>query len=338
MVDESRLKHRSELNRYLGERVPLLSRPSAAEYDEWDPVKRHAYDLKRIGHYGPNLLIKTKALKYLRTELPITAALNEGKPRGRTGFVVSGEYHTGKTTTCLEAMKYYFQRYMRMYPGADPETSTPVVYFELPGHVTPKSVMERLCEFMEIPAGSDDATALTDRLADALMEQHTELIVIDEVQNLRGTGWMGVHAAAMLKNLLEASEGVTHVFAGQHAPQSPLLVGDVGEQILARCNPVELANYSDVSSHAPDWLGAIAAFEEQLALLNHSVGTLQPLAAYIFARTNGNISFLNQLVARAAVRVLSVPHSADSEVLDKAVLERTYVADKAPNHGRPFDD
>jgi hypothetical protein len=149
---------------------------------------------------------------------------------------------------------------------------------------------------------------------------------------------MGVQAAAMLKNLLEASEGVTHVFAGQHAPETPLLVGDASEQILARCNPVELSNYSDVSSHAPEWVGAIAAFEEQLGLLNHSVGTLQPLAAYMFARTNGNISFLNQLVARAAVRVLAIPHTARSEVLDRAVFEQTYLADKAPNHGRPFDD
>lgn len=319
------------LNAFLMSEPPKFDLPSIAEYEGFTAVDRQAFDRARIENLGSRVRIPTLAMKTLRDELPAIALQNSTKPKGRWSFLVYGNYLSGKTTSCIDAMRFYFRWITQMYPGIDPSEDVPIAYVELPGHSTARSVVANLAEFYGVRThGGNTAVELRRVVVTQMQSRGTRLVVIDELQNLVGAGYQGIDSANALKELYEAASGTTFIFCGSHTPTRKLFGTPAAAQLLARCIEVEHRDYAATAAGASEWNGAIVSFERRLGLFAHKPGTLLPLSSHIYERTGGNIARLNLLLTGAASRLIRDSRHPDEETITREVLDRVRLPRPVP--------
>ncbi len=152
-------------------------------------------------------------------------------------------------------------------------------------------------------------------------DANPQLVIVDELHNLSDGRRHTIDAANMLKTMTNAVNA-TFVYGGIGVHSGPLMSGPQGNQLASRSTshvlrPVSLAE----PAGAAEWVGLIRAFELQLCLADHEVGSLAHHAEYLFQRTAGSIGTLRQLLVDAALDVIaeSSPSSWSSA---EAVVER----------------
>ncbi|MEN2741626.1 ATP-binding protein [Microbacterium sp. X-17] len=333
-ADQTRLEFRKGLYAHLAA-AREFALPPIQEYEGWDDTTKARFNHQRIVRLGRDLTITTPSMVRLHRELLLTSVLNEERARGRSGFVINGLPTRGKTTLCLEAMRFFYTAYRRQRDGVDLADALPIVYICLPAHITPKALVERASRFIGLPEINSNLESLQSRVVNNMVAHGTRLVVVDEIQNLRTTSFLGIESSRVLKDLIEQTYGCTFILAGSDAGQSAVMLGDLGFPVLARSQLIELEDYNADAAGNGEWERALASFERKLGLFGQRPGTLLDLSRHIFTRTNGRISAVNELLRRAAAQVIHTSSSPQSETITADVLNRTFLDAKSPNEGRP---
>lgn len=274
------------------------------EYRSWSDAERHAFDDRRCKRIAASVVVETPAMKQLTLEYR-RAALFAARPIGRTGIILSGPPTMGKTTAAFATMLQAFQRHRDRYPDWKDRGHAPVVYVELPSKCTGKNLMGRFMEFFGEPV--HPRLTLEERtqiVTDLLTKMRTELVVVDEMQNLlRDTGQF--ESAQAMKNLMNSIKAVP-MYVGINLEASALTNDDLGAQFAARCALVRLGRVETATPAGRSlWGSLIVSFEKQFALLNHPERTLLRDAKYLWTRTRGSIAALSRLLTIAALDVIT---------------------------------
>ncbi|WP_168626983.1 TniB family NTP-binding protein [Cryobacterium sp. BB307] len=323
----SSLYQHEGLTQYLNTAIAKPVMAEAAELTAMSPAQRADYDRQRIVYLSGGIVLKTHYLDEAKRLLAQAFAENIGRNSGHAGLVLSGASTLGKTTIAKALMKYVFNQYRRQFPDFHEHGRVPVVYVEVPAASTGKLLMKTFADFFGLHVKSGESMgSIRARIVDFVNAAGTQLIVVDELQNLAGRGTGNGESVDLLKNL-HNDLAATFLYAGIDLTTGALLSGARGQQIASRFSILEMTPFS--LSDAADrrsWRGLIPAFERELLLHEHETGTLAELSDYLFARTGGSIGSLGRLITGSAIEAITnpnLPERIDKALLDSRKLDHT---------------
>lgn len=246
---------------------------------------------------------------------------NIGRIAGHSGLMLDGPSTIGKTTTVIALMRWVFRSYTSRFPHSQDDGRVPVIYIEVPASSTGKLLMKSFAEFLGVSVRASESMGdIRARIVDTINKAGTQLIVVDELQNLAGRASGYGESVDLLKNLHNDIAG-TFVYAGIDVTDSTLMDGPRGQQLKSRFSVLEMKRYN--WSNAEDrrtWKGIVAAFEAELPLHAHEKGTLAKDALYLYERTGGSIGSLAKLITGCATQTI-LDGDPDNERIDRAVLD-----------------
>lgn len=298
-----------------------------AAYRALDPAARAAHDRARLLYLSGGIVLGTPHYARARTLLEQAFAANAGRNSGHAGLVVSGDSTLGKTTICKSLMRHVYRDYGAQFPGFRAQNRIPVVYIEVPAGSNGKLLMRTFTDFFGLTVRTAETMAsLRNRVVDLLNAAGTQLVVIDELHNLARHTQGNGESHDVLKNL-HNDLAATFLYAGINVQK--MLATERGQQIGGRFALLELHRYNIANSHeAKTWRTLIKTFEERLPLRHHELGTLVPMADYLFERTSGSIGSLGRLLTGAAIDAIT-NDSITTERIDRALLDAQQLDDAA---------
>jgi hypothetical protein len=288
-------------------------------YKSLSDEERAAYDRTRLLHLSGGIVLGTPNYSRARLLLERAFAANVGRNSGHAGLVISGASTLGKTTLCKSLMRHVYRAYGAQFPGFRSQNRVPVVYIEVPAGSTGKLLMRTFADFFGITVTSGETMlSIRNRVVDLLNAAGTQLVVIDELHNLARNTQGNGESHDVLKNL-HNDLAATFVYAGINVKK--MLDSERGQQIGGRFALLELSRYNaSVPRDMTTWNALITTFEQQLPLRHHDLGTLAPMADYLFERTNGSIGSLGRLITGAASDAIT-DDSIRFERVDRALLD-----------------
>ena len=181
-----------------------------------------------------------------------------------------------------------------MHPGAE---RIPVVYVTTPPKGSPRKLAAEFARFLGLGPikPRHNVTDIADAVCQILVEEHCDLVLVDEIHNLNNGTSAGEDLSDHLKYFTEHIPA-TFVYAGINVETSGLFTGTRGKQIAGRCVLINTASFP----FHDEWRSLVATLEDALRLHRHEPGTLLQQARYLHARTGGMIGSLFHLVRAAA--------------------------------------
>ena len=179
----------------------------------------------------------------------------------------------------------------------------------------------RFADFLGLPVtGRESMGEIRARVVQALTAAHTQLIVVDELQNLSGRSAGLGESVDVLKNL-HNEVPATFVYAGIGLTQSNLLSGPKGQQLRGRFTTLEMGrmNLSNETDRAT-WAKLLNRFEKQLPLRHQEVGTLKQHSNYLYMRTSGSIGSLAKLMTGTTVELIT-SDKYEKETITKEAMD-----------------
>ena len=327
------LNRRETLYQYLGTRRRAPEVLDDAAYEALSDVERAQHDRARLSHLSGGILLNTRDLHVALRTLDKCMAANISRDCGHTGMMLSGNSTLGKTTILKALMRRIYNDYTKMYADYSDDGRVPVVYIEVPAGSNGKRLIVALAHFFGMtvkPAESRDALQV--RVVEMLARAKTEVIIVDEFQNLspntRGNG----ETVDVLKQL-HNDVNATFVYSGINLDKGQILADWRGAQVGGRFAMVHVRPYN---LSAPEdralWKGLIADFEKALPLRHHPLGTLPAMHEYLHQRTGGRIGSLGRLLIDASIEAIKDP-SIEREELTKPLLD-AQVIDWVAEQGR----
>lgn len=290
------------LTRYLESDSAPPDRLTIAQYSALNVKQRHQHDEARLDHLAGNVIIYTPQVKDAALNVEKMVGRNRRLPHDkRPGLILTGDGSAGKTTTSQVAMKSVYADYATQFPNMRRDGRVPVVYVEVPTGSTGKLLMVAFARFFGMTvAARDTQDTLMVRVCEALRQARTELIIVDELQNLdtanRGSG----ESIQALRQLHSQVLGI-FVLSGVALRHSKLFTGSTGRQLSARMTFLDLQPFTLANKLATrEWRGVIRAFEKEMPLLDHEVGSLAQHSDVIHSHTGGSISTLGKIFASSA--------------------------------------
>ncbi|GAB3123315.1 TniB family NTP-binding protein [Glaciibacter psychrotolerans] len=320
------LHTREGLTEYLSTAPPVPEVLTERDYRSLSDSARSEYDRTRILYLSGSILLNTAQLQQAKVLLQKSFAANIGRNSGHAGLMISGDSTVGKTTTAKALMRYVFSQYARQIPEYQSLGHIPVVYVEVPAGSTGKLLMKTFARFLGLPVRSTETMLdIRERVVCALNAAHTQLIVVDELQNLASRNVGNGESVDILKNM-HNDLAATFVYAGIDLTSGELFNGNRGRQISGRFNLVKMERLKRTN---PDgraaWKQLITGFEKNLPLRDHKLGTLPAMHEYLFDRTNGSIGSLGRLLTGAAIDIITDgggrPELITREMLEEQVLD-----------------
>ena len=311
MFDEDRedklpLSTLNGLTEYLESDTTPPEKFTVAQYSAFNRTQRNRYNEERFDHLAGNVIILTPQVKEARDLVADMVTYNRRLPQEkRPGLILSGDGAAGKTSTMQMTMMKVYKDYAARFPAMAQHGRHPVVYVEVPFGSTGKSLLEAFARFFNMTiATRDTQSTLMTRVCEALRQAKTELIVVDELQNLstatRGSG----ESIQALRQLHSQVLGI-FVLSGVKLRESPLFTGPTGRQLSSRLAFRDLQSFTLANKHAAsEWRGLIRAFEKEMPLFAHTVGSLAAHSEAIHSHTAGSISTLAKIFASSANAVI----------------------------------
>lgn len=320
------------LNRYLASSSPRPRLLSRSDYRGLIPAQKAVYDQGRTQFLSGGVLVNTRQLTKAKKDIVSLLNENAGRNGDNRGLMFSGKATLGKTTTAKALMRFVHTMYVKQFPGYAGNNRYPVVYISVPTGCTPKLLMVAFAKFFGLTTGrTEDADSIKSRVIETLRAAGTQLVVIDELQNLAAANRGNGESIDVLK-LVHDHVRATFVYAGLNLTNSPLFTGDKGDQLRGRFSTTELTRFNLTNpEHLNDWQGIIKQFEDALPLADHERGTLVPMAHYLHDRTNGSLGSLARLLTGTAIGLIS-DRSDPTEALTRKVLDSYTLDDSAENH------
>ncbi|MGO4104682.1 ATP-binding protein [Leifsonia sp. YAF41] len=321
------LHDRDGLTAFLGRRIPRPDMLSETDYAAQSDTARTEYDRSRIVYASGGIVIATPHVTDATRLLTQAFAVNVGRNSGHAGLMLNGDSTVGKTETAKTLMRTVFSQYTRMFPDYQEHGRLPIVYVSVPAASTGKLLMKTFADFLGLPVtGRESMGEIRSRVVQALVAAGTQLIVVDELQNLVGRSVGLGESVDVLKNL-HNEVPATFVYAGFGLTNGDLLSGPKGQQLRGRFTilDMERLNLGDITDRKT-WTGLIAAFEKKLPLRHQETGTLRELRDYLYLRTSGSIGSLAKLLTGATIELISNPKYTQErlteEVMDTVKLDQ----------------
>lgn len=315
------LHHRDGLTTYLNTIITPPEVLTDDQYANLGTAARHRYDRARVLFLSGGIVIETPTLAQAKKVLMDCFNDNIGRNSGHTGLMLNGDSTLGKTTTAKALMQYVYSAYKRQNPGFDPNETVPVVYIEVPAGSTGKLLVKTFANFFGMTVRSGESMAsIRTRLTDLITAAGTQLIVVDELQNLASKTAGNGESVDLLKSL-HNDLPCTFVYAGIDLTSGTLLGGPRGGQLAARFDILPMTRFNlSKPEDRKMWRKLISAFEKKLPLRHHEIGSLVDMRDYLFERTNGSIGSLARLITGSAIETITNPE-LEHELIDRALLD-----------------
>ena len=300
------LHDRDGLTSYLERSIPRPDILADADYEALSDGARAEYNRSRIVYTSGGIVIGTPHVTESLRLLTQAFAVNVGRNSGHAGLMLNGDSTVGKTETAKALMRAVFAQYKRSFPDFEDYNRLPVVYVSVPAASTGKLLMKTFAEFLGMPVTSNESMGdIRRRVVQALVAGGTQLIVVDELQNLVGRSVGLGESVDVLKNL-HNEVPATFVYAGFGLSHGDLLSGPKGQQLRGRFTifDMERLNVGDATDRKT-WGLIINAFEKRLPLRHQELGTLRELREYLYMRTSGSIGSLAKLLTGATIELIT---------------------------------
>lgn len=305
-----------------------------ATYQALPEAERIIYDRARTIYISGGIVIQTPQLAQARRILQQCFAVNVGRNSGHAGLILNGDSTIGKTETTKALMRLVHTQYSRAYPDFAQAGRIPIVYISVPAASNGKTLMKAFADFLGLPVATRESMGdIRARVVSALRSAGTQLIVVDELQNLVGrTAGLG-ESVDVLKNL-HNELSATFVYAGYELTSSNLLTGTRGQQLRGRFSVLnmERVNVTEPADRRT-WKGLLLGFEKKLTLHDQTPGSLLAHTDYLFERTSGSIGSLARLLISSASELInSGPDALEMltpKIMDNHEVDRHATAERA---------
>lgn len=290
------------------ERPEVLAPSALAALSEDEKAR---YDHQRLIHLGSEHVLRTKDLYDTEEMLQTLRDVNLGhRPTARQGLLVSGPQRSGKSTIALHLLRK-IDREIRLREGRENDRDfAPTAPLVAPNESTARKLWERFAFFLNVPhAPRDNAEVIAQKVMVVLADLGTEVIFVDEIQNLRTSSQAGTTGASALKGFMERLP-ITWLFSGvgtlDNQGEQNIFKGRMGEQMRGRILTREMTRYGITSKAGEtEWKALITAAERLLPLVNHQPGSLAKSSwAWLHDHTGGSPGPLWDILHNAATRAI----------------------------------
>lgn len=312
MLDATAVPHTLELwLDHLHRKVPRPVTLTAAELKRLSSQEKARYDHERRIYLGSEHVLKTNDWWEAQETLQTLRDVNLGhRPTARQALLMSGPQRSGKSTIALNLLRI-IDREIREREGREGDrTFAPTLALVAPDEGTTRKLMERFAYFLNVPYNArDNAEVITNKVGTFLAEMGTEVIFLDEVQNLRTSSTSGTVAGSAIKGFMERLP-ITWYFSGvdvmNEQGEQTLFTGRLGEQMKGRIVPREMTRYGIRSEgDRKVWCELITHAEALLPLANHKPGSLAESSwAWLHDHTGGSPGPLWDILHNAATRAI----------------------------------
>ncbi|QNE35422.1 TniB family NTP-binding protein [Leifsonia shinshuensis] len=293
--------------------------PTVDEYRNLTPFARTQFDEARARYSTGGFRVKTplgeETVKLFRQ----TLRANLYAPN-RTGLMIDGAGHMGKTTLCQYLMDWTYRKYISDFPNSAEDGTVPIVYVEARPRSNGKSLMRALCDFFGRPVPNRYNTdQLTAEVIDLLRKAKTQLVVIDEFQNIAAKNPGNGETVDYIKELTNEVKA-TFIISGIHVLRSEILAGARGNQLSSRFIRQEITPYTLANEDEKlRWQQLLLGFERELPLLAQKPKSILAHADELHRATKGSIGALSKLLARTTVDLI-YDAEPDAELFTKGMF------------------
>jgi hypothetical protein len=317
----------------LAEAEPRQAPPSltVAEIVALGEVDREAYNQARADWHANLGPLRTPDLGRIHDELwELLDANRQDSDRVRGAAAIDAYPGLGKTTAALSFAKAFHRREIALYGPTTTEghEHLPVARIGLTSNTTMRGFNQALCDFYGHPgAARGTAGQLASRALDCVLSCATSVIVID----LHFIDFRRRHGTEVSNHLkwLANEMPATFIFSGVGLSRKRFfdegLAGDdiVYAQTSRRATRCPVVPFTlETTSGYRAWVDLLAAFEKHLVLLQARPGMLTEHAKLLFARTQGYIGSLTNLLDRAChVAITTGTETLTSELLSQVTVD-----------------
>lgn len=296
------LKHHRGFIEELLEFGSPLQLPDLEAYKLLSPGERAAYDESRRRVITRGVMIRNDSYLNVRSVLFGVMREHQHGSGGGHGVLVSADSFMGKTTVARILMLDLLTQRLRADPDCVREGEIPVAYVNLPSTGTPVGLYRMLAQFYGLPIGKHETEAVLEGLVqNAVNKCRTELLVVDDVHNLKYGGPYSPKVSAAIRRLGD-DINCPILLLGISLEKTGLLVGQEGAQIHARYRLANMVSYE--RAHMREWRKVVVGLVNEMPLLGDNRQGLPKLASDLHALAEGRIGNLNSIVSRAALDLI----------------------------------
>jgi hypothetical protein len=311
---------------------PRLEMPSPDEIAALSPEEWEDFTEARMVWNANLPTVRTHQLSAAYEVIDQVMASNRRDSASLRGSVVLDAHPgLGKTTIATRYGRDFQRRQIRRHGAETPQghQRLPVAFIPLSAGMTLKNLNQKLLEFYGHPAASRATRAQLGSLAvDCVLSCDTRLIIVDDLHFIDFRRRHGTEVSNHLKWLANEMPA-TFIFSGVGLSRKRFFdEGLAGEDIVyaqtsrraTRC-PVVPFTISTTSGYRA-WVDLLAAFEKHQLLLQARPGMLTENAKLLFARTQGYIGSLTNLLDRAChVAITTGTETLTTELLSQVTVD-----------------
>lgn len=281
-------------------------RKSPDEYAALSESDKRVYDAARIELHRSGRLIRHAQLNEAWQQIDaIVAGASSDRGPGR-GIALTGGPGFGKTSIAVGWGRHYERNLRDQYPAAfqQEDVVVPVCYSSFLPRSGLKANLERILGFYgERVSKRETGAQMLDRLCEVTYDCRTQVIILDQAQNLRSSDKRDNEVAAHLKHLMDDANGALMLVGINLATQGPLApsVNDTSgdrEQLARRFAPIEI---QELGARSSQWRSLMSVLERSVLLINARDGDLSRLCSeLLWERSSGAIGVAIGLVSTSA--------------------------------------
>lgn len=155
---------------------------------------------QRLDYHARLVVVATPTIRSVFVTGRRLVLLNRHQISARRGLFVVGAAGTGKTTAITQLGRNHELLLRQSLGPAAFDNRMPVVYVTVPPAATPKMVAVEFARFIGLDFDPRDSqTTITNAVCDVLCRMRTELVLVDEIHNIRLATRIGAEASDQLK-------------------------------------------------------------------------------------------------------------------------------------------
>ncbi len=324
--------------------APLRLTP--ARYAQLSAEERASYNWRRRHHHMNLPTLATPGIQLAMAEaMPIIEgnALMHRRA-AKQGVAISGDPHVGKTVLIESIGRKFELAFRAEYPWGTRTSMgglfTPIVMVDLAEKTRPVDFDKKILSFLHAPiARRATHSEISDAAMDHLVSCGTQLVIVDDIHELRMSQENGQQVNAKIKGIADAT-GVTFVVAGVDLKNAQFLNEGKGPakqasaQTRRRFTLVNVGPYdTSTKTGLGEWKALLASVEAEIVLTHGTEGALTAHWEYLFQRTQGKIGTLVGLVQLATNKAIDDGSERLTEQLLSSI--RINVAGEAESSDAP---